>query len=166
MYSSSVRGWSARRLRTSSLSERRITGEESGGLGTSLHIPERDGVFNGLLLLEMMAVKKKSLHDMCEELDEEFGPHRYRRQDVRVTEAQKKTIMAAAAKKPLKIGRYSVLNIQTQDGFKFNVEGGWLLIRASGTEPLIRVMVEGRNDRQVKVLAERIATVVAAAAAK
>ena len=131
-----------------------IGGEESGGLGTSLHIPERDGVFNGLLLLEMMATKKKTLNEMCAELDEEFGPHRYRRQDVRVTESQKKTIMAAAAKKPLKIGRYSVLNIQTQDGFKFNVEGGWLLIRASGTEPLIRFYAEAESISKVNELLE------------
>jgi len=131
-----------------------IGGEESGGLGTSLHIPERDGVFNGLLLLEMMAAKKRTLHDMCEELDEEFGPHRYRRQDVHVTEAQKKTIMSAAAKKPLKIGRYNVLNIQTQDGFKFNVEGGWLLIRASGTEPLIRFYAEAESISKVNELLE------------
>jgi len=107
-----------------------------------------------LLLLEMMATKKKTLNEMCAELDEEFGPHRYRRQDVRVTESQKKTIMAAAAKKPLKIGRYSVLNIQTQDGFKFNVEGGWLLIRASGTEPLIRFYAEAESISKVNELLE------------
>ena len=89
-----------------------IGGEESGGLGTSLHIPERDGVFNGLLLLELMATKKKSLKQLCEDLDEEFGPHRYRRRDVRVTEQQKKAILVACAKKPLKIGKHNVLRSQ------------------------------------------------------
>ncbi len=129
-----------------------IGGEESGGLGTSLHIPERDGVFNGLLLLEMMATKKKSLHELCNELDEEFGPHRYRRRDIRVTEQQKKSILAACAKKPLKIGKHNVLRIDTQDGFKFWVAGGWLLIRASGTEPLLRFYAEADSMGTVNEL--------------
>ncbi|MEO5928461.1 MAG: phosphoglucomutase/phosphomannomutase family protein, partial [Candidatus Kapaibacterium sp.] len=58
-----------------------IGGEESGGLGTILHIPERDGIFNGLLLLEMMARRGKTLGQLSRELDEEFGPHRYARRD-------------------------------------------------------------------------------------
>lgn len=129
-----------------------IGGEESGGLGTSLHIPERDGVFNGLLLLEMMAKRKKTLKELCDELDEEFGPHRYRRRDVHVTEAQKKAILGACAKKPLKIGRHNVLKIDTRDGYKFFVENGWLLIRASGTEPLIRFYAEAESMGKVNEL--------------
>ncbi|MCX6140965.1 MAG: phosphoglucomutase/phosphomannomutase family protein [Candidatus Kapabacteria bacterium] len=129
-----------------------IGGEESGGLGTSLHIPERDGVFNGLLLLEMMATKKKSLKQLCEDLDEEFGPHRYRRRDVRVTEQQKKAILAACAKKPLKIGKHNVLRMDTRDGYKFFVENGWLLIRTSGTEPLVRFYSEADTMSTVNEL--------------
>ena len=129
-----------------------IGGEESGGLGTSMHIPERDGVFNGLLLMEMMATRKQSLKEMCDELDAELGPHRYRRSDVRVTEQQKKAILGACAKKPLKIGRYNVLKIDTQDGFKFWVDNGWLLIRASGTEPLIRFYAEADTIAKVNEL--------------
>lgn len=132
-----------------------IGGEESGGLGTSLHIPERDGIFNGLLLLEMIAKRGKSLHELCEELDEEFGPHRYRRRDVHVTESQKKAILGACAKQPLKIGRYNVLKVDTRDGYKFYVEGGaWLLIRASGTEPLIRFYSEAASIATVNELIE------------
>lgn len=67
-----------------------VGGEESGGLGTMLHIPERDGIFNALLLVELMATRKKSLRELCDELDEEFGPHRYMRKDVHVTPQQKK----------------------------------------------------------------------------
>lgn len=131
-----------------------IGGEESGGLGTSLHIPERDGVFNALLLLEMMASRKKSLAVLCEELDEEFGPHRYRRRDVTVTEQQKKQILNACAKKPLKIGRHNVLRVETKDGFKFYVDKGWLLVRASGTEPLIRFYAEAESIGRVNELIE------------
>lgn len=130
-----------------------IGGEESGGLGTSLHIPERDGIFNGLLILEMLAAKKKTLKQMCDELDQEFGPHRYRRNDVKVTEQQKKQILTACAKKPLKIGRYNVLRIDDRDGYKFTVDGGaWLLIRASGTEPLIRFYAEATSLNKVNEL--------------
>lgn len=130
-----------------------IGGEESGGLGTSLHIPERDGIFNGLLILEMMAARKKSLKELCDDLDEEFGPHRYRRIDAKVTEQQKKQIMQACAKRPLKIGRYNVLHIDDRDGYKFTVDGGaWLLVRASGTEPLIRFYSEASSINKVNEL--------------
>lgn len=130
-----------------------IGGEESGGLGTSLHIPERDGIFNGLLILEMMAARKKSLKELCDELDEEYGPHRYRRIDAKVTEQQKKQIMQACAKRPLKIGRYNVLHIDDRDGYKFTVDGGaWLLVRASGTEPLIRFYSEASSINKVNEL--------------
>ncbi|MCU0329731.1 MAG: phosphoglucomutase/phosphomannomutase family protein [Candidatus Kapabacteria bacterium] len=129
-----------------------IGGEESGGLGTSLHIPERDGVFNALLLLEMMATRKKSLSDLCDELDTEFGAHRYRRRDVHVTPQQKKAILAACARKPKKLGRHAVTEIDTRDGYKFFVDNGWLLIRASGTEPLIRFYAEAESTNRVEEL--------------
>ncbi|MBL7974193.1 MAG: phosphoglucomutase/phosphomannomutase family protein [Candidatus Kapabacteria bacterium] len=130
-----------------------IGGEESGGLGTMLHIPERDGIFNGLLLLEMMAKRGKSLKQMVDELDEEFGSHRYRRRDVHVTEAQKKTILNACAKRPTRLGKYTVARMDTKDGFKFFTEdGSWLLIRASGTEPLIRFYAESNTMHNVNQL--------------
>lgn len=135
-----------------------IGGEESGGLGTSLHIPERDGVFNGLLLMEMMAVKKKSLKQLCDDLDIEFGPHRYRRRDIRVTEQRKKQLLAALAKKPLTIGKHKVLRIDTKDGFKFYVENGWLLVRTSGTEPLIRFYAEADTLAKVDELLDSAVT--------
>lgn len=138
------------------MSEERILigGEESGGLGTSLHIPERDGVFNGLLLLEMLATTKKSLKELSDDLDEEFGPHRYRRRDVTVTEGQKKSILQACARNPVKIGRYNVVRTDTRDGFKFWIDNGWLLIRASGTEPLIRFYAEAESTSKVNELLE------------
>lgn len=126
-----------------------VGGEESGGLGTCLHIPERDGVFNGLLILEMMATRKKSLKELCDELDKEFGPHRYMRRDVHVTETQKKNILSACAKGPKKIGRNAVISTDTCDGYKFYLEKAWLLIRASGTEPLIRFYAEAESISRV-----------------
>jgi phosphomannomutase len=72
---------------------------------------------------------------------------------VKVTEQQKKQILTACAKKPLKIGRYNVLRIDDRDGYKFTVDGGaWLLIRASGTEPLIRFYAEATSLNKVNEL--------------
>lgn len=131
-----------------------IGGEESGGLGTIVHIPERDGVFNGMLLLEMMVKRKKKLSQLVDELDAEFGPHRYRRRDVRMTEKQKQDILKACAKKPKQLGRFKVTSIDTKDGYKFFVDKGWLLIRASGTEPLLRYYAEADSLTKVNELLE------------
>lgn len=129
-----------------------IGGEESGGIGTKLHIPERDGLFMALLVMEVMADKGKSLKELCDMLDQEFGTHRYARRDVKVTFEQKDKIMSAAATKPSKIGKYEVKMIDDTDGFKFIVDGGWLLIRPSGTEPLIRFYSEADSLNKVNEL--------------
>ncbi len=129
-----------------------IGGEESGGLGTNLHIPERDGIFNGLLLLEMMAQRGKTLGELSRELDEEFGPHRYRRIDQRMTHQRKEAILARARSGPSHLGSHAVTDTSDLDGYKFFVDGGWLLIRPSGTEPLLRFYAEGRSDELVNEL--------------
>ena len=100
----------------------------------------------------MMATTKKSLKQLCDELDEEFGPHRYRRRDVHVTNEIKQAILAACAKKPASVGGYAVERIDTHDGFKFYVKDGWLLIRASGTEPLVRFYAEAPSLDMVNAL--------------
>jgi len=102
-----------------------IGGEESGGFA------------------EMMARRKTSLKQLCRDLDEEFGPHRFLRRDVQVTPEAKDAIMKAFAKQPQKIGKFRVERVSTLDGYKFFFEdGGWLLVRPSGTEPLIRFYAE------------------------
>ena len=137
-----------------------IGGEESGGLGTTLHIPERDGLFNAMLLFEVMAVRKKSLRELCQELDDEFGTHRFMRRDKIVTPAKKEAILAMAEKSPAKIGKSTVIGTSKKDGYKFFVENGWVLIRASGTEPLIRFYAEADSMGKVSELideAEKLA---------
>lgn len=129
-----------------------IGGEESGGLGTILHIPERDGIFNGMLLLEVMAVRGKSLADLSDELDEEFGVHRFQRRDVRVTEEEKLTIISACKNSPRKLGKFEIIKNDTKDGYKFFVENGWVLIRFSGTEPLVRFYSEADSLSKVNEL--------------
>lgn len=129
-----------------------IGGEESGGLGTALHIPERDGIFNGLLLLEMMAKRGKGIGELSRELDEEFGVHRYRRIDQRMTPARKEAILKKAASGVSRLGTHEVRETSTLDGYKFFVDGGWLLIRASGTEPLLRYYAEADSEEKVEEL--------------
>jgi phosphomannomutase len=129
-----------------------IGGEESGGLGTSLHIPERDGIFNGLLLLEMMAKRGKTLGELSRGLDDQFGMHRYRRVDKLMSVEEKDRILATAKGGLKKLGEYDVVSSSTLDGFKFFVDGGWLLIRASGTEPLLRYYAEANTVAKVEAL--------------
>jgi phosphomannomutase len=132
-----------------------IGGEESGGLGTILHIPERDGIFNALLVLEMMATRSRTLAELVAELDERFGPHRYRRRDVPVTEKQKQRILRACAMMPNDIADHPVERVVTTDGYKFIfTDGSWLLIRASGTEPLVRFYAEAPTQHQADMLVE------------
>lgn len=137
--------------------ERRVLigGEESGGLGTILHIPERDGVFNALLILEMMVSRNKTLAELVAGLDDQFGPHRYRRRDVHVTAQQKQRILRACARMPRTIGGHAVERVVTTDGYKFFfADGSWLLIRPSGTEPLVRFYAEAPSEEQATALVE------------
>ncbi len=129
-----------------------IGGEESGGLGTILHIPERDGLFNAMLLMEAMTAWNKSLKEICDDLENEFGPHKYARRDVVVSQEVKDRILAAAKSHPGKIGPYDVRGYNDKDGYKFLLENGWLLIRPSGTEPLLRFYAEAESLDKVNEL--------------
>ena len=126
-----------------------IGGEESGGVGTSLHIPERDGVFNNLLLCEALAKKKMTLGQAVEEIFAEFGRVFYDRIDFHTAHRNKQAILAACAKGLAKLGGHAVLATETIDGYKFRIDGGWLLIRASGTEPILRFYAEADSERKV-----------------
>ncbi len=129
-----------------------IGGEESGGLSVKGHIPERDGIFLGLLLCEMMAVRGKPLGELVRELMQEFGPHVVRRVDMHVTEKEKAAIMKKYAKGVSTIGGFAVTGRKDTDGHKFFVDGAWVLIRASGTEPLIRFYAEAETVDKAEAL--------------
>jgi phosphomannomutase len=129
-----------------------IGGEESGGLGVKIHIPERDGIFLGLLLCEMMAVRGKSLGALVQELIDELGPHEFRRIDLHVTEKEKTALMKRFAGTVREIGGHPVIARKDVDGHKLFVDGGWLLLRASGTEPLIRIYAEADSLAKVDML--------------
>jgi phosphomannomutase len=132
-----------------------IGGEESGGVGISRHLPERDGLLNALLLANVMADEKKTLGQLVAALQAEFGEHRYDRIDMHIDEQLKQSAIARA--RALSAGDtmagMKVLRVETMDGIKFFLENPacagkpnaaetWLLLRASGTEPLLRVYCE------------------------
>jgi phosphomannomutase len=126
-----------------------IGGEESGGLGVKGHLPERDGIFLGLMLCEMMAVRRKPLGALVGELMDEFGVHEFRRVDMHLSEKEKESVMKRFRGNLREIGGYAVTGRNDTDGHKLFVEGGWVLVRASGTEPLIRVYAEGGSTAMV-----------------
>ncbi len=129
-----------------------IGGEESGGLGVKIHIPERDGIFLGLLLCEVMAVRGKTLGALVQELIDELGPHEFRRIDLHVTEKEKTALMKRFAGAVKEVGGHPVIGRKDVDGHKLFVDGGWLLLRASGTEPLVRIYAEGDSLEKVDTL--------------
>jgi phosphomannomutase len=132
-----------------------IGGEESGGYAFRGHVPERDGILAGLYILDMMVRLQRKPSELVELLFEKVGPHYYDRIDVRFTGdplARQKRILEA---RPETIGGLKVTGLDTTDGFKFNLEdGGWLLIRFSGTEPIIRVYTETTAKARVQSILE------------
>ncbi len=133
-----------------------IGGEESGGIGIpSLHIPERDGLFNGLLLCEICGYFKKSLGALVAGLEKEFGPHKYSRFDFHTTHERMAQVLGKAKAGFTKVAGLKVMETSTLDGFKYTLDGGaWLMIRTSGTEPLLRYYAEAKDDATVaKILA-------------
>jgi phosphomannomutase len=129
-----------------------IGGEESGGYAFRGHVPERDGILAGLYLLDMMVRLKCKPTELIDLLFEKVGPHYYERIDTRLAadehESIKKRVQQAS---PEKIAGLKVTNINTLDGYKYELEdGGWLLIRFSGTEPIIRVYCETTQSDRVE----------------
>ncbi|HTY36321.1 MAG TPA: phosphoglucomutase/phosphomannomutase family protein [Bacteroidota bacterium] len=129
-----------------------IAAEESGGLGVKGHLPERDGIYVGLLLAEVMATRKLKLSQLVEELMLEFGWHYYNRIDAHMTEQQKRKILAAYKKGVKSLAGMVVRRVETRDGFKLFFDDGWVLVRASGTEPLIRFYAEADSVLRVDAL--------------
>ncbi|HEX2696356.1 MAG TPA: phosphoglucomutase/phosphomannomutase family protein, partial [Anaerolineales bacterium] len=132
-----------------------IGGEESGGISFKGHIPEGDGPIMGLLLVEMIAAMKKPLGEMVNDLLDEVGPAFYERVDLRLSRPVAKAEMTEFLTKqaPNEIGSEKVNEISQRDGVKYIMaDDSWLLIRPSGTEPVLRVYAEGRSQEMVKAL--------------
>jgi phosphomannomutase len=129
-------------------------GEESGGLGVKGHIPERDGVLLGLLLLEAMAMSGKGLRQLLEETMAEIGHFAYRRIDLHIETAAKEALIARLSDHPpASLAGFPVAATNFRDGFKFIfADGSWLLIRPSGTEPVLRLYSEAGDPAVVEKL--------------
>jgi len=129
-----------------------IAGEESGGYAFRGHIPERDGVLSGLLLLEAMVKTGKRPSELLAALYDEVGPHEYDRVDITLRGDEREAIRErVAAARPEAIAGLRVESMDTLDGFRFVLEGGWwLLLRFSGTEPLLRIYAEMPSAEQVQ----------------
>ena len=136
-----------------------IAGEESGGLGVKGHLPERDGIYIGLLLCEIMSMRRMKLSSLVNELMNEYGWHYYNRIDAHLTEQEKRRILAGYKKGIKALGSYPVERVETTDGYKLFVPSGWVLVRASGTEPLIRFYAEAESPEKVDALLKAAMTV-------
>jgi alpha-D-glucose phosphate-specific phosphoglucomutase len=132
-----------------------IGGEESGGLSIKGHIPEGDGVLMGLLLLEILAAAEAPLHELVAELQSLVGPAHYARRDIplRTPVSKQKMVQRLTGDAPGSLGGETVIDVDTLDGVKYLLaDDSWLLIRPSGTEPVLRVYAEGRDPTMVDTL--------------
>lgn len=132
-----------------------IGGEESGGYAFRGHVPERDGILAGLYMLDMMVRTGKKPSELLSLLFEKVGAHYYDRIDTRFEGSREQRKQRILDANPHTIGGLMVLGLETTDGFKFNLEdGGWLLVRFSGTEPILRVYTETTHGDRVQAILE------------
>lgn len=140
-----------------------VGGEESGGIAVKGHIPERDGIYDGLMIYEFMTQTGKTLKELCEEVYEVVGAFVYDRHDLTLPNEQKVAIIEKAqADGYTQFGKYSFSRTEKIDGVKYHLDnGGWVMLRASGTEPLLRVYAEGNSKEETAdILADVKATIL------
>lgn len=126
-----------------------VGGEESGGIGIPSHVMERDGLLMDLLLCEMMAQRKKTLHELVFDLEQSYGTFSYRRNDIRVSQACMRNLKRKIADfSERDTQAWGALSVHKRDGLYLEFpDDAWLLLRCSGTEPLVRVYAESRSEQ-------------------
>ena len=135
-----------------------VVGEESGGIGIPRHLPERDGILNSLLLAGIMAEEGRTLAQLVADLQKEYGPHYFGRRDLHTSEEAKVASMRRIGQGLDHVGRYKVLRSASTDGVKFFLDAPagdkgaepWILMRASGTEHLLRLYAEAASPELVE----------------
>ena len=128
-----------------------IGGEESGGIGLKDYIPERDGILLGFLLIEMVAAYGKTLGQLIDEMMEELGWFYYDREDLHLEMDQKVRLMSGLAGNPPRmLDGLEILSGNLLDGCKLYLADGWVMFRASGTEPIVRIYVEANDPKRVR----------------
>ncbi len=131
-----------------------IGGEESGGIGITSHLPERDGILNALMLLKIILISRKNINELLNDIFDEPYPYSYKREDLHLPKENKERLI-----KDLNSGVFrvpfgkDVISTNFMDGFKFEYQdGSWLLVRPSGTEPVLRVYAESRDEKRTELL--------------
>lgn len=135
-----------------------VGGEESGGLAVLGHIPERDGIWIGLLIMEFMAKTGKSLKQLIQDLYDKVGSFAFDRYDLHITEELKQSVIKACHQGEVgDFGKYKAIEVNNLDGFKFYFDdNSWSLIRPSGTEPVLRVYAQAPTHEEVIDILESI----------
>jgi phosphomannomutase len=139
-----------------------IGGEEAAGIGIKNHLPERDGVLMGMLVLEAMAAKGKRLEGLIEDLFAETGEHQYTRRDLHPRQEKMHGIISALQSfKETEFAGAPLAAIVRKDGTRLDfADGSWLLLRPSGTEPVVRVYAEAATlDRARELVMHGVALV-------
>jgi alpha-D-glucose phosphate-specific phosphoglucomutase len=133
-----------------------IGGEESGGYGFRGHVAERDGILAGLYFLDLMVKTGKKPSELIEYLYSRVGPHYYNRVDIRFPEKERQAIVDRVRNNlPQSIDNIKVIKLDTTDGYRFNLaDNSWLLVRFSGTEPLLRIYSETDSPQRVERILE------------
>ena len=126
-----------------------LGGEESGGYAFAGHVPERDGPLSALFFLESMAMSSKSPTEILAEIHQITGPHTFRRIDIEFTPDQRERIATAVnGKAPTSLGGIEVVSEDRRDGVRLDLQdGGWAVVRMSGTEPLLRIYAEASSEQ-------------------
>jgi phosphomannomutase len=135
-----------------------VGGEESGGLAVKGHIPERDGIWIGLVILEFMARSGKSLRELIEMVYAEVGPFVCDRDDLHITNEQKENVISACRdNKWTAFGPYGIKGRETIDGYKYILgDDAWVMIRPSGTEPVLRVYVQAADHKEARKMLDAV----------
>jgi len=126
-----------------------LAAEESGSIAIRGHIPERDGVLCSLLLVEIAASAGRPMSQVVDQMQKDFGPHVYHRRDL-LTEDRLQVVSRLTQNPPDRFGGRRVRSIETLDGLKLRFDDGWLLFRASGTEPILRLYCEMQREEDVQ----------------
>jgi phosphomannomutase len=130
-----------------------VGGEESGGIAVKGHVPERDGIIIGLTVVEMMVRSGKKLSELVDDLQAEFGPLHYARQDLHTSPGRKERFVARLAAEPItEVAGQAVARTETLDGVKLRLADGWLMFRPSGTEPVLRIYAEAASRERAEAL--------------
>ena len=126
-----------------------LGGEESGGYAFAGHVPERDGPLSALFFLESMAISGKSPTELLAEIHQITGPHTFRRIDIEFTPDQRERIATAVnGKAPTNLGGIDIIAEDRRDGVRLDLsDGGWAVVRMSGTEPLLRIYAEASSEQ-------------------